>query len=161
ELTTGQAAERLRNSPVLAPVLAVLDNWAIARRRARPKDAADWQRLFDLARELDPDPWRNRLRDALARNDLAALRQLADKADVASQPPAALRTLGEELARLGDYPAGIALLRRAQQHYPGDVLLNARLARLLHSQRPQQFEEALRFATTAVALRPQSPGLLV
>jgi tetratricopeptide (TPR) repeat protein len=81
--------------------------------------------------------------------------------DVAGQRPAALRTLGEELARLGDYPAGIALLRRAQQQYPDNVLLNARLARLLHSQRPPQWEEALRFATAAIALRPRSPGLLV
>jgi hypothetical protein len=62
----------------------MLDNWAIARRRARPRDTSDWQRLFTLSRKLDPDLWRYRLRDARALNNLAEIRSLADRADVPS-----------------------------------------------------------------------------
>jgi serine/threonine-protein kinase len=52
----------------------------------------------------------------------------------------------------------VALLRRAQETFPGDFWINHNLGQALHNGRPPRREEAIRFLTAAVALRPQSAG---
>jgi tetratricopeptide (TPR) repeat protein len=50
------------------------------------------------------------------------------------------------------------LLRRAQALHPDDFWVNHGLAWCLHYSRPPRLEEAVRYYSVAVALRPQSPG---
>ncbi len=50
-------------------------------------------------------------------------------------------------------------LRRAQQAFPGDFWINHDLGMALLNCQPPQYEEAIRFLTAAVALRPDSPGV--
>jgi serine/threonine-protein kinase len=50
------------------------------------------------------------------------------------------------------------MLRRAQEAFPGDFWINHNLGRALQNYQPPRLEEAIRFLTASVALRPQSAG---
>ena len=56
-------------------------------------------------------------------------------------------------------PLRSALLRRAQKAFPADFWINHDLGIALGDCEPPQHEEAIRFLTVAVALRPDSPGV--
>ena len=150
-------AERLRTTSVGVELAAALDDWAMVCRATRPKDDATWKRLLAIARATDSDPWRRQLRDALERLDQAALRQLAASEQVAGLPPATLRLLGYALLATGDVGQAVRLLKTAQKRHPNDFWINMRLADGFQRQEPPQWEEALRFYSVAVALRPLSP----
>jgi tetratricopeptide (TPR) repeat protein len=126
---------------VLTEVVAALDEWAAERRRAG--QAADAQRLADLAAALDdaPDSARRKLHDRLDGRDpareralvtlLAALRPvpvpfdpgpldvlerlrgLAAETDVTREPVLGLLTLARALREAGDDSAAEDLLRSA------------------------------------------------
>jgi tetratricopeptide (TPR) repeat protein len=51
-----------------------------------------------------------------------------------------------------------ALLQQARHGRPEDFWVNHNLARALEAARPPRWDEAIRFHTAAVALRPQSAG---
>ena len=63
------------------------------------------------------------------------------------------------LRQRGATEAALALLRRAQQAFPGDFWINHDLGMALGDCHPPQNEEAIRFLTVAVALRPDSAGV--
>ena len=56
-------------------------------------------------------------------------------------------------------PQAAELLRRAQRHYPADFWVNLYLGAVLQKVTPPEGEEAVRFLTAAVALRPESTGV--
>jgi serine/threonine-protein kinase len=152
-LAPAEAAARIRERPIRAPLTAALEEWALFRR-----SAGDQRRLVRIAATVDPDPWRARLRGAALKPDLRALRRLAADPAAVHQPASALYYLGIALARRGDVPAAVGLLRKAQQRQPGDFWINHELAFFLMRQNPPQVNEAVRFFTVAVALGGRSPG---
>jgi serine/threonine protein kinase/Flp pilus assembly protein TadD len=154
------AAERLRRRPaaVRATLLAALDHWLILARYLKAEEA-DW--LGQVLSAADPDPWRQSMRAARLRDDRQALEELAREVDVTTQPPEALFVLEKGLRQRGARVAAVAFLRRAQQAYPGDFWLNHDLGLALQDCRPPQYEEAIRFLTVAVALRPESAKALL
>jgi tetratricopeptide (TPR) repeat protein len=146
-------AARLRRSPVRDAAIAALDDWMRLAAKDSP-EVREW--LQDLVRAADPDPWRNRLREAVARKDRAALQKLAGEPDVGQQRSATICLLANSLRESGAAAGAIALLRRAQRQYPGDFWINVQLAQALAVHGPPRVEEALRFYTAALALRPES-----
>ena len=91
-LPVKEAAERITaRRPIAAALLPALDDWVAVRSKV--KDEAATRRLIDVLRTADPDPWRQRVRDALARKDWPALENLARSADLDRQPAATLRFL--------------------------------------------------------------------
>jgi serine/threonine protein kinase/tetratricopeptide (TPR) repeat protein len=150
-------AEQIRARPIHRQLVAALDDWACTRS-ALKRDG--WRQRLAVARAADPnaDALRKRLRNALEAQDLKVLEELAgtDKAEDWPVPSVLL------LARLASgTPWGervVALLGRVQQRHPGDFWINERLGLLLHGSLPPRLEEAIRFYSVAVALRPQSPG---
>jgi serine/threonine protein kinase/Flp pilus assembly protein TadD len=156
-LAPEEAAARLRRRPaaVRGPLVAALDHWLILARYKKAPEA-DW--LKRVLNAVDSDPWRRRLRAARGRNALAALEQLAREVDAAAQPPETLFILDRALRQRGAREGAVALLRRAQEAFPGDFWINHNLGMALRDGRPPQSEEAIRFLTAAVALRPQSAG---
>ena len=58
-------AEQIRQSPIKNDLLAAVDDWA-SRETGESR-----RRLLAIARLVDGDPWRNRLRDAIERDDNA------------------------------------------------------------------------------------------
>jgi serine/threonine-protein kinase len=154
-LDPAAAADRVAASPIKDPLVAALDEWA---RSLREDDRATMGRVLAVARRADPDDWRNRFRDLLARPDRAALEELAGRPEAGDLPPATAALLADALARAGAVPRAVAVLRRAQQSHPADFWLNHELAFYLMTLEPAPDEEALGFYRAALALQPDSPG---
>ena len=93
-----------------------LDTWAA-------EDGDNWKAIDALARELDPDPWRNRLRAARPKGDMAALQALAAAPETAKQGPQSLVLLARSLMAK-DRQAGLKVLRAGWERYPDDFWIN-------------------------------------
>jgi eukaryotic-like serine/threonine-protein kinase len=157
-LPVPEAASRMQGRRINVGLAGVLDGWAATRRHAgQPEDR--WQPLLTLASECDPDPWRVRVRNALARPDRSALMQLAVSDQVRDLPPRTLSTLGNTLRAVGAVKEAVALLRSAQRQYPQDFWINYALGWCLTELRPAQNEQAVRFYSAAIALRGDLPSL--
>jgi tetratricopeptide (TPR) repeat protein len=158
EIDLDTAANRLRGcpQPVRTAILTALDDWGQLDGKAETKEQ-EW--LSKLVRAVDADPWRDRLRDALLRKDRKELEKLATAADAVAQPSAMLLLLAEGLLQSGAKASALTLLRRAQQQYPQDFWICFRMAKVLAQDNEQSWEEAIRFYTAALAVRPQSPAV--
>jgi tetratricopeptide (TPR) repeat protein/serine/threonine protein kinase len=150
--------DRLKVRPALAvPLAAALDDWVHNRRMTSEADTARWKRLVAVARGIDPEPLRDRLRAAWGqpvadvRDDL---RRLADSIDVRAQQPATLFMLARTLRKGQLLDSELRILRAAQNLHPDDFWLNILLGDLLEVQIDS--EEGIRFYTAAVAIRPRS-----
>jgi serine/threonine protein kinase/Flp pilus assembly protein TadD len=153
-----RAAAVLRRRPpsVRSTLLAALDHWWILARFEKAPEAGWLKQVLSAA---DSDPWRQGVRAAREKNDRQEMEKLAREVDTAGQPPEALFVLEMGLAQRGATETALALLRRAQQAFPGDFWINHDLGMALRGCQPPQNEEAIRFLTVAVALRPDSAGV--
>ncbi|MEX2168570.1 MAG: tetratricopeptide repeat protein, partial [Pirellulales bacterium] len=140
---------------IAAALLPALDDWVAARSVGNDETAT--RRLIDVLHAADPDPWRQRMRDALIRKDWPALENLARSTDIDRQPAATLSFLYAALSANAKHLLGIVVLRRAQWKYPADYWINHRLGtNLIWLQLPHHVEEGIGYVRAAVALRPQS-----
>jgi tetratricopeptide (TPR) repeat protein len=152
-LPAEQAAEKIRRCAIAVELAAALDDWGEASG-----DAEERRRLLDLARQADADPWRQRLRAALAERDYETLVEAARSPEASGLPPATLYLLGKALADVGAPVASLRLLRKAQRLHPDDFWLNFQLAFQLANGKPPRPEEAIRYYTSALAVRKNSAG---
>ncbi len=167
-LPSAEAGAKIKaRPPSIAPVLAAaLDDWSAVRRsavrRGLRKDPTGANRVDEVARVADPDPWRNDLRDALAlaAKDVrkGALQALAGTAKFDELSAVSLDLLGNGLDFAGDPATAEKVLRRAQARHPGDVWVNYDLARVL--ERLNRRDDAIRFYTAARAVRPETAHVL-
>ena len=101
-LSVNEAVDRITaRRPIAAALLPALDDWVAVRSMG--KDEAATRRLIDVLHGADPDPWRQRVRDALARKDWSALDNLVTSADLDRQPAATLSFLSAALRASGKY----------------------------------------------------------
>jgi serine/threonine protein kinase/Flp pilus assembly protein TadD len=156
--TAEQAAAVLRRRPpsVRSTLLAALDDWLILARYEKAPEAGWLKKVLSAA---DSDLWRQGVRAAREKNDRQAMEKLAREVDTAVEPLEALFVLEMGLRQRGAGAAALALLRRAQQAFPGDFWINHDLGMALGNYDPPQNEEAIRFLTVAVALRADSAGV--
>jgi tetratricopeptide (TPR) repeat protein len=156
-MAPAEAAALLRGRPpaVRGPAVAALSSWLFLAAWNKTPEEGWLGRVLSAA---DPDDWRQRVRAAWGRRDRQALEELAREVKVAAQPPQALEELGQILDAGGMSEARVRLLRRAQEAYPGDFWINQGLGMALLATQPPQLDEAVRFLTAAVALRPRSAG---
>jgi tetratricopeptide (TPR) repeat protein len=148
-------------APIVVEMVDALDQWAFIRRAlAAPRDAPGARHLTAVAKAADPDPWRCRLRDALDLESTDRERARAAFEELAATTPQdalhheSLSRLAFALGHLGKSETATSLLRRAQRACPDDFWINFDLARsLMDTGRP---DEAARFFTAAVAIRPRS-----
>jgi serine/threonine-protein kinase len=159
------AAARIHERPaaVREAISAALDEWidlatrlelrisephlAWLRAVAAAEPAEGWTRQFRAAREH---------RDAARR--WAALEKLAAEALGQQLPARALTRLAQQLRAAPTRSSMMQLLRRARQQHPADFWTNYDLGTAFLLARPPQHEEAVRYLTAAVAVRPDSPG---
>jgi serine/threonine-protein kinase len=159
-LEPAAAGAKLAASPVAAELAGVLDQWIFLRRAPWHPNQAGAERLLTVAKLADPDPWRNRLRDTLndRRTDRgrtrAALEQLAADADADTLPVASVTRLAFAVAQLGNRELAISLLRQTQRAHPNEFWVNCDLAKQLAF--AGQLDEAIRFFSVAVSVRPRS-----
>src|SRR5262249_45088906 len=145
-----------RSKAVHGILVAALDHWLILAR-AKKAPEAGW--VEQVLAEADHDPWRRRMRVARESDDRQSLEALAREVDATAQPAESLFLLHRSLRQRGAQEGAVALLRRAQEAFPGDFWINHDLGMALQDCQPPQYDEALRFLTAAVALRPGSPGV--
>jgi len=158
-LPAEEAAERIRRTTVAAELAAVLDNWARIRRKIQRPEATGWKALLGVAQQADPDVWRRRVRQALIQGDRKALREAAASKETLRLPAATLSVLGKALIEDKEAHAQAEkLLREAQRRPPDNFWVNEDLFLFFSDVEPLPGEEAVRFATVAVALRTESPG---
>jgi tetratricopeptide (TPR) repeat protein len=115
-LEPAEAAGHIATSPVRAEIVAAVDDWSVYE-----PDPDLRNRLLQIARQVDPGPWTDRLRDPAVRGDKAAVAKLAADADAATVSPAALSTLAEVMSRAGLNPT--AMLVAARDRHPTDFEL--------------------------------------
>jgi serine/threonine-protein kinase len=147
-------------APIVVELVDALDQWTFIRRTFAPRDAPRARHLTAVAKAADPDPWRCRLRDALELESTdrerarVAFEELAATAPQDALHRESLSRLAFALEHLGKSETATSLLRQAQRAYPDDFWINFDLARsLMGTGRP---DEAARFFTAAVAIRPGS-----
>jgi tetratricopeptide (TPR) repeat protein len=150
KLKPDAAATLVRKAAVREALIAAMDDWSAAA------EAKERERLRAVLDQADPDPARVKVREALAKGDRKALVALAAEAKPDDLPPALLVRLGQGLSAAGAPAEAVALLKAAQRRRPGDFWINLELAGL-YSRQPAGAEDAVRFATAALALRPDSP----
>jgi eukaryotic-like serine/threonine-protein kinase len=159
------AAERIRGRPqaVRDAILASLDDWLELAQGPDWKEAEPqlaWLSAVLVASETE-NSWSQRFRAARDEAD-AAVRQtllgaLAADDAASSIPPAGLTRVAKTLAP----QLAVNLLRRAQHEYPGDFWINHDLGTALRRLSPPKADEAVRYLSVAVALRPENAGVRV
>ncbi len=137
-------AEWIKDSPARAALLAALDDWAII---AANRQRRDW--LLAVARQADPDPWRDRARDPATFWDTATLKDLARSVPpVQAQSVQLLVSLGQRLLN-ANRSAAVPFLRQVQREHPDDYYANLWLGLALDDPR-----EKVGYFRAALALRP-------
>jgi serine/threonine protein kinase/Flp pilus assembly protein TadD len=150
-----EAAARIRGRFIAVDLAVALDQWHVFH-----DDKAFWHKLYAVAREADPDDWRDRVRAAFHRDDEAAVEEVERTAPVGQLPQATIRTI---LHYSGWHPhAGREqprrdFMRRALLRFPNDVWLNWFLADSLTLCEPRNIEEGVGYYRALLALRPRYP----
>ena len=148
-------AGRVRASNVRVALVAALDDWALCVGRGTDEDRVAW--LLAVAKKADPDPrgWRDCFRDPITRRNREELLRLAESANVAETPVNLLMALAELVQKQGG--DAIPFLRQVQKQHPNDFWANHELGFALNESQPA---DAVRFYQAALAIRPETPGLL-
>ncbi len=135
-------------------IAVFLDDWARVKDRQQNEQGA--ARLTGIAQDIDPEPWRVLLREAVLSNDKAALLELAGTAKDEEMPALSLFLLGQTLRHLGEIDQAIALLARASLEHPDAFQIHIELAIELRETKPPRDAEAEQHLRAALALRPTS-----
>jgi serine/threonine-protein kinase len=138
-------ASRLNSSTAAGAILAALDDWAVCAR----DESRTW--IFNVARAMDSDPWRNEVRSLESWGSREALERLARAAEVDRQPVTLLVALGTRWRLLGGDPK--EFLQRVCRSYPNDFWLNFELGFNGEDQ-----ALAMSYNRAALALRPDAPA---
>jgi serine/threonine protein kinase/tetratricopeptide (TPR) repeat protein len=157
-LPPDMAVGRLLAKPVLAlPVASALDDWVEARQNLG-EDAPSWKPLVAVARALDSDRLRDRLRTSsgqpITPDSQDDLRRLAEAIDVKVQSPASIQFLATTLMRSNLPELAIRILRDGQYAYPSDFWLNSKLGAAFGVRKDHA--SAARYCSAAVSIRPDS-----
>jgi tetratricopeptide (TPR) repeat protein len=153
ELEPGAVAAAVRVSPIRDVWIATLDDWALVE-----PDVARRARLLQTARQVDPDPWRDQLRDPAVWEDQQALERLAAAISVAEVSPQLLALLSERLAALGGDV--LPLLDAAQQQHPTAFRINLLLGKKLIPVTGPEGAAAPGFLRAALVAQPESIAVL-
>jgi tetratricopeptide (TPR) repeat protein/serine/threonine protein kinase len=150
-LPTERVVELIRARPIHPELTGALDDWA-----SQTQSEKLLKTVLSVVRALDSDEWRNRVRDALWKGQRGreVLAELAASPRIRALPPGTVCPLANVLVQADLTDAAVALLRDAQLRHPDDHGINYQLAFALYSKKPPSLDEALRFYSAALALRP-------
>jgi tetratricopeptide (TPR) repeat protein len=152
-LTPDEAALRLRQRTVAVEVAAALDTWVFVSRRPNVGKTG-WQRLLAVARAIDPEPTRSKLREIVEREDNEALRALLKTIRVEELSAQTALFFANALEVAGNREDSLKVLLLAQLRHPADYWLCAHLS--FRQVGRSSGEDMLRFSALAVALHPQA-----
>jgi serine/threonine protein kinase/Tfp pilus assembly protein PilF len=152
-LEPAEAAQQIARRAIRAELLAALVDWAVLT-----PDGGQRERLFQVVQAADPEPT-ERFRQwcqITLQPDKAALVRWAAADEAEKLPPAVLAITGLWLLDADCPVEAVSLLRRAQRRHPDDFWINHFLATALLREKPLRADEAVRFASAALAVRPRS-----
>ncbi len=161
-LTPADAAARIAARPIRVDLAITLDmeaKFVIENYNYDPEEhkiiPGLGQRWRQIARLADPDPLRNRIRDAHAApwfrfNDM--LREVEAAIDPATTPLATVLLIDQRWRRMEG--GRIALYTAVQRHHPSDFEINFHLGTSLWQ--VGHWDGAIRYLMAAVAVRPQN-----
>jgi serine/threonine-protein kinase len=154
-LEPADAGRRIRNRPIQAFLVTILDDWAF-----KTVNPTLQKRLWAVAAEADdrPDALAGRVRSALTTADAAALRRLA-AAVAPNESPAVLFLLASALRRHGSLPEAVRLLTVARQRHRGDFWLNLELGTALALQPRADQGDSRLCIEAALAVSDSDPGV--
>ncbi len=148
------ALKRIRERAIAEEVALALDDWGRLRRRVHGANSDKAENLLVLALDLDPDPLRKQMREAIAARDQDVILELTAPAKLPRLEPGSIFVLSAALREL--FPARrldlYRILEQALQLYPGDYVLQA-VAGFVY-QSDGRFEAALACRRSALSLRP-------
>jgi serine/threonine protein kinase/Flp pilus assembly protein TadD len=144
---------RERPKPIQDFLLAALE---VSLDYVPKENASTRQWLAAVLDAADTGPWRKRAEQALQAGNWKALEQVIDEAVRAQQPPSVLLRIAGRVPL--EAPNFLDLARRIREAHPGDFWANANLADYLQYREHPQLEEAIRYYTAALALRPRNPA---
>ncbi len=153
---------RIRTSPIRLSLLAALDDWAVSEFNTEKRNA-----LLSLAREVDSDSvWGNRFREPNVRADPAQIVAFATQAPIENLSIGQIEALVNALPQ-NEFIA-VRIIRVAEARHPNDFWVNLTAAKRLANTKTPDFEanqnlhrEAIGYARTAAALRPDSQGAVL
>ncbi len=149
------ALKRIRERSIGREIALALDDWGRLRRRVQGARSEKAENLSVLAKDLDPDPVRMRMREAIAEHDLAVMRELASPENLAKLEPGSIFVSCAELwgdGAAARQPEVFRILDQARRLYPGDFVLQA--AAGYFYQNGNRFDAALACRSAALSLRP-------
>ncbi len=145
----------VRESPrVRAAILDSIDHWAESQ-----KAPADAKRIREAANLVDPDPFRRRIRAAVARNAKAELIELAGLPETNNLPPLSAILLGRALVKQEEHRLAARLLHVVLEKNPADYRALIEMAfavRVLPRDKSLGWRDTLSCCRSALALRPDS-----
>jgi tetratricopeptide (TPR) repeat protein/tRNA A-37 threonylcarbamoyl transferase component Bud32 len=160
-LSPEEAIARLRTRPTLAvPIAIALDDWREARFSLDmiEESKSDWKRLVAVARGLDADPTRDRLRaiwgQPVTPKLQAELHQLVESMRVTDHGPATCYVLSGTLFRAGLPHLATRVLQQGVGAHPADLSLNYNLG--VDCNERKNYADAIRYIGIVVSLRPES-----
>jgi len=156
------ALKRIRERSIAREVALALDDWGRLRRKVLGPSSERAENLAVLAKDLDPDPVRMSMREAIAARDLSVLRELASPANLGHLEPGSVFVIVAELWGDGadaKRPEVFRILDQARALFPGDFVLQA--AGGYYYQEASRYTQALDCRSAALALRPLDLGMRV
>ena len=159
-LQPADAGARIAAAPIAAEMVDALDQWAFIRRVLNPRDASRHATCPPSPRRPTPTPGgagcatRSTWRPRTGSGPAPPSRSWPPRHPRRSCTARASRGWPTPWVISGSKETATALLRRAQRAHPDDFWINHDLARsLMGSGQP---DEAVRFYSAAVAIRPRS-----
>jgi len=155
------ALEQLRARGIAEDLATEVDAWTIARAFSGDREGAD--RLARIAKRLDPDPVRDRLRNLIPVSNMTSLKalaiDLAQGEEVAGYRVSTLAVLGQTLGVCTASGEAIALLEVATRQHPGEFSLLVAMGSAHLLGVVDEPQEALLYLFAARALRPDSAAV--
>ena len=154
-----EIADRALSTTIRLELASELDNWAFVRHFMLPSGDELETKLAGAARLADPDELRNRVRDAMEARHKQALSELLQTEfnRIVEWPTSRLVFLA--LYRTEQWDELKKLSLGIQRQRPDDYWINHILAGRCVQADPPQWEDAARFYTAALALRPENPAI--
>ncbi len=154
------ALKRLRERAIAEEVALALDDWGRVSRKVHGASSVKAENLFYLAMDLDPDPERMRMRQAITDNDLPVLLELASPENLPKLAPGSIWVLS---AALWDgferhRPDVYRMYDQALHLHPGDYVLQS-VGGIIYD-RAGRVQSSLMCRSAALSLRPRDPSAL-
>jgi serine/threonine-protein kinase len=149
------AMKRIRERKIGLDVALALDDWGRLRRRVHGANSEKAENLMVLALDLDPDPLRGRLREAVAARDLPAMLELTSPERLKELEPGSIFVLSAAIWEgFPDRKQDVyRIFEQELQEHPSDFALQA-VAGAFY-QEGRRWEQALACRAAALSLRPE------